>query len=93
MRRAGRGCRRGLNRTGLLQSAIRYRIAAQRLLDTQSSLARLRQKVHWLEPQQIPLVVTYHPAYLLRSPSEKQKSWQDLILARKTYEKQLSLNP
>ena len=59
------------------------RIAAQRLLDTQSNLGRLRQKVHWLEPHQIPVIVTYHPAYLLRSPTEKRKAWEDLLFAQR----------
>ena len=58
------------------------RIAAQRLLDTSSSLARLRGTVHELAPTGTPLVVTYHPAYLLRSPGEKRKAWQDLKFAR-----------
>ncbi len=58
------------------------RVAAQRLLETQSNLSRLRQKVHWLEPQQIPVIVTYHPAYLLRSPTEKRKAWEDLLFAQ-----------
>ena len=58
------------------------RIAAQQLLGSKSSLARMRQKVHWLEPQQIPVIVTYHPAYLLRTPSEKRKAWQDLLFAQ-----------
>lgn len=62
------------------------RIAAQRLLNSRTSLARMRQKVHYLRndvlERDIPVVVTYHPAYLLRSPSEKQKSWQDLLFAR-----------
>ena len=58
------------------------RIAAQRLLDTSSSLARLRGTVHTLEPTGTPLIVTYHPAYLLRSPGEKRKAWIDLKFAR-----------
>ncbi len=58
------------------------RIAAQRLLGTGSSLARLRGAVHTLEPTGTPLIVTYHPAYLLRSPGEKRKAWQDLKFAR-----------
>ena len=42
-------------------------------------MGRLRGKVHQLGT--IPVVVTYHPAYLLRSPSQKRKSWDDLCLA------------
>jgi uracil-DNA glycosylase family 4 len=58
------------------------RIAAQNLLSTDTALARLRGKVHAFGSRSRPLVVTYHPAYLLRSPSEKRKAWQDLLLAR-----------
>jgi DNA polymerase len=58
------------------------RIAAQNLLATDTALARLRGKVHALGPRGWPLVVTYHPAYLLRSPAEKRKAWQDLLFAR-----------
>lgn len=56
------------------------RIAAQQLLATDAPVGRLRGKVHRLGDT--PLVVTYHPAYLLRSPSQKRKSWDDLCLAR-----------
>ncbi len=38
-----------------------------------------------LAPQRIPLVVTYHPAYLLRSPTEKRKAWEDLKFARRVF--------
>jgi DNA polymerase len=55
------------------------RIAAQRLLDTDTPIGRLRGRVHELDGR--PMVVTYHPAYLLRSPGEKRKSWDDLKLA------------
>jgi DNA polymerase len=41
----------------------------------------LRGKVHKFRDTGIPLVATYHPAYLLRSPAEKRKAWQDLQLA------------
>jgi uracil-DNA glycosylase family 4 len=59
------------------------RIAAQRLLQCNTSLARLRGQLHQLETTQSPVIVTYHPAYLLRSPAEKRKAWQDLQFARK----------
>jgi len=52
------------------------RIAAQRLLNTDQSLAAMRGKQHHYAG--IPLIVSYHPAYLLRKPIEKRKSWQDL---------------
>jgi DNA polymerase len=57
------------------------RFAAQALLGTDASIASLRGKVH--QYAGVPLVVTYHPAYLLRSLEEKSKSWQDLVFARK----------
>ncbi|MGH8115487.1 MAG: uracil-DNA glycosylase [Rhodanobacteraceae bacterium] len=55
------------------------RIAAQNLLGTDAPLARLRGRVHQLHG--ISVVVTYHPAYLLRSPAEKRKAWADLQFA------------
>jgi len=55
------------------------RIAAQRLLGTDTPIGRLRGRVHRVDGR--PVVVTYHPAYLLRSPGEKRKSWEDLKLA------------
>lgn len=55
------------------------RIAAQNLLGSDEPVGRMRGRPHELGG--IPLVVTYHPAYLLRSPSQKQKSWNDLCLA------------
>jgi DNA polymerase len=58
------------------------RIAAQNLLATDTPLGKMRGKVHALGARRWPLVVTYHPAYLLRSPGEKRKAWQDLLFAR-----------
>jgi DNA polymerase len=55
------------------------RVAAQLLLDTDTPVGRLRGSVYRLGDT--PLVVTYHPAYLLRSPSQKRKAWDDLCLA------------
>jgi len=52
------------------------RIAAQFLLDTKTPISKLRQQMH--EYQKTPLIVTFHPAYLLRSPLEKAKAWHDL---------------
>lgn len=52
------------------------RIAAQNLLNTDRSLGALRTGQH--KYAGIPLIVTYHPAYLLRKPIDKRKSWQDL---------------
>jgi uracil-DNA glycosylase family 4 len=61
------------------------RIAAQNLLGTDTALARLRGQVHALGERRWPVLVTYHPAYLLRSPGEKRKAWQDLLLARSVF--------
>jgi len=55
------------------------KIAAQNLLGCNDPVGRMRGKAHTLG--EIPLVVTYHPAYLLRSPSQKKKAWSDLCLA------------
>jgi len=57
------------------------RIAAQLLLATDEPVGRLRGRLHHLA--EIPLVVTYHPAYLLRSPTQKRKAWDDLCFARR----------
>ena len=60
------------------------RIAAQNLLKVDTPIGKLRGTVlHYGDD--IPVVVTYHPAYLLRSPSEKSKSWADLCLARRCW--------
>jgi DNA polymerase len=56
--------------------------AATRLLGTEASLASLRGTVQ--RYKDTPVVVTYHPAYLLRSLSEKAKAWEDLLFARRT---------
>ena len=60
------------------------RIAAQNLLRTETAIGKLRGRVHQFRDTGIPLIATYHPAYLLRSPGEKRKSWQDLQLAVET---------
>ena len=61
------------------------RIAAQNLLATDTALGRLRGRVHYFGARNTPLVVTYHPAYLLRTPAEKRKAWEDLKFARSVY--------
>jgi uracil-DNA glycosylase len=63
------------------------RIAAQSLLETDAALARLRGKVHGLGVRRRPLVVIYHPAYLLRSPGEKRKAWLDLLHAKQVFQR------
>ena len=60
------------------------RIAAQQLLGSDDPVGRMRGRQHYLGDRGLPVVVTYHPAYLLRSPSQKRKAWQDLVLARRT---------
>jgi len=60
------------------------RIAAQNLLGVDTPLGQLRGRVHELKPLGKRVVVTYHPAYLLRSPGEKRKAWADLQLAMET---------
>jgi DNA polymerase len=59
------------------------RIAAQSLLATDTPIGKLRGAVHRFGTQGTPLIVTYHPAYLLRSPGEKRKSWIDLRFAQR----------
>jgi len=58
------------------------RFAAQTLLETGASIASLRGRVHRYAG--VPLVVTYHPAYLLRTLEDKAKAWEDLVFAKKT---------
>ncbi|MEP6885008.1 MAG: uracil-DNA glycosylase [Gammaproteobacteria bacterium] len=58
------------------------RIAAQNLLRTDVTLGRLRQQVHHFGVFKVPLVATYHPGYLLRTPGDKRKAWEDLKFAR-----------
>jgi len=62
------------------------RIAAQNLLATGVPLGRLRGQVHRFGELNTPLVVTYHPAYLLRTPADKRKAWEDLKFARSVYQ-------
>lgn len=62
------------------------RIAAQNLLKTAIPIGKLRGQVH--DYEHIPLVVTYHPAYLLRSQTEKRRAWEDLKLAQRTFRQQ-----
>ncbi|MEX2481145.1 MAG: uracil-DNA glycosylase [Gammaproteobacteria bacterium] len=62
------------------------RIAAQNLLGADTPIGRLRGRVHSHAATSLPIVVTYHPAYLLRSPEEKRKVWTDLLMARELLE-------
>jgi uracil-DNA glycosylase family 4 len=65
------------------------RIAAQNLLAVATAIGKLRGAVHTHVASGTPVIVTYHPAYLLRSPGEKHRAWQDL----KHVAKRLGLQP
>jgi DNA polymerase len=72
---------------GLIQPKIILavgRVAAQNLLQTQQPLSRLRGIRHQLDG--IPMIVVHHPAYLLRSLTEKAKAWEDLQFALSIYQ-------
>ena len=56
--------------------------AATTLLDVDATIGSLRGRVHRFDG--VPLIVTYHPAYLLRNLPDKAKAWEDLLLARRT---------
>ncbi|RXZ45070.1 uracil-DNA glycosylase [Crenobacter cavernae] len=58
------------------------RFAAQTLLESTETIGRLRGRVH--RYRDIPLIVSYHPAYLLRNQPDKARAWQDLTLTRRT---------
>lgn len=67
-------------------------VAAKSLLREDSSISRLRGKWHDYKPQidgeeatVIPALATYHPAYLLRTPSQKKQVWQDLLMAKQKH--------
>ena len=58
------------------------KVAAERLMNTSEPMSSLRGKVHYYKNTNIPMIVFYHPAYLLRSPSEKSKVWDDILLLK-----------
>lgn len=60
------------------------RYAVQSLLRSDEPVGKLRGRVHRYQGR--PLVVTYHPAYLLRSPGDKARAWEDLCLAASVFE-------
>jgi DNA polymerase len=62
------------------------KFAAQALLESQESIGRLRGRIHGYRGT--PLVVTYHPAYLLRSPQMTRVAWQDFQLVRRVLDEQ-----
>ena len=59
-------------------------VAATSLLKVQTPVTRLRGHIHHIEGSEAPVIVTYHPAYLLRSPHQKAAAWEDLKFACKT---------
>ena len=59
------------------------RVAAQNLLKTDVAVGKLRGREHTIGEANTPVIVTYHPAYLLRSPEQKGKAWQDLQQAKR----------
>lgn len=61
------------------------RVAAHHLLGVTVSLGSLRGRVHYFGELNTPVVVTYHPAYLLRTPADKRKAWEDLKFARSVF--------
>ncbi len=65
------------------------RIAAHYLLSTDATMASLRGNLFYFGENKIPLLVTYHPAYLLRSPREKRKAWQDMLCVKKQLDREV----
>ena len=61
------------------------RIAAQNLLKSTTPIGKMRGNSYLYPDSDLPVVVTYHPAYLLRSPSEKRKVWEDLKFAQNIF--------
>ena len=57
--------------------------SAHRLLKSKSTMNRLRGQLHYIDGINAPIIVSYHPTYLLAAPNEKRKSWEDLQLAMK----------
>ena len=58
------------------------KIAAERILNSSEPMASLRKKIYYYKDTKIPTLVFYHPAYLLRSPGEKKKVWEDILFMR-----------
>ena len=58
------------------------KIAAERILNSSEPMAYLRKKIYYYKDTKIPTLVFYHPAYLLRSPGEKKKVWEDILFMR-----------
>ena len=64
-------------------------VAANALLKEQTPVSRLRGQIHRIESTSASVIVTYHPAYLLRSPNQKAAAWEDLQFACKTVGREL----
>lgn len=62
------------------------RISGQWLTASELPVGRLRGQILTPDAWNIPLVVSYHPAYLLRSPAAKAKAWEDLLLVKRLLE-------
>ncbi len=60
------------------------RVAAQNLLKVQTPLGKLRGDIYYFGEEKTPMIVTYHPAYLLRNPADKRNAWIDLQRVQKT---------
>ena len=58
------------------------RVAAQNLLQRNTPIGKMRGQRYTYGQLEVPVIVTYHPAYLLRSPREKRKAWADLVLVK-----------
>jgi len=59
------------------------KVAAHTVLGSSKSMSELRGKIHYYKDTKIPTLVFYHPAYLLRSPYEKRKVWDDILFMKK----------
>jgi len=64
------------------------RVSAQALLKTDAPIGKLRGQIYQYGSDKIPLIPTYHPAYLLRSPQQKAKAWEDLLVAKSLVDEQ-----
>jgi DNA polymerase len=70
------------------------KIAAHYLLKSKATIETLRGKIHYYSNAKIPLIVTYHPAYLLRNPIDKKKAFLDLQFTQRTLNNgHLTLSP
>jgi len=58
------------------------KVAAERILNSSEPMTSLRKKIFYYKDTKIPTLVFYHPAYLLRSPNEKKKVWEDILFMR-----------